>query len=138
MKIYSAKDKVDIKVQDVVVSISPLTFQQKGEIQVDLVEYEKNGSTKALIDGSFKAIKYAVKKIKGFKTVHDEDYELEFEDNGVLKDECVNDLLNTEISSELTTICIGLLNGIPTKIVNPVTGEPLEGIKILNPKKGKA
>lgn len=136
MKVYSLTDRVHIKIGEVVVAISPLSFKQKMEIQAEMIKFESEKDVNALMEGSFKALKYAVKGVEGL-TGSKGKYELSFED-GVLADNCVEELMNIEIGQTLTSICIGLINGVPREIINPMTKKPLEGVKIINPrKKGK-
>lgn len=124
MKIYKISDRIKIKIGDIVVKVSPLSFAQKSEIQADLIKFQQSKDIKDLMDSSFKAIKYAVKEIENI------DYQLEFEGN-VLTDACVEDLLNCEINNQLVAACIAFLNGVPNQIINAETGKPLEGIEIL-------
>jgi len=128
MKIHRLTDRIPIQIDKITIYVSPLSFAQKSEIQSEISKYASTKDLASCYKGSYLAIKYAVKQIEGV------DYELEFEGN-VLKDECVEDLLNCEVSTKLTTACISLMNGIPKEIVDD-NGNPVEGIKI-NPKKGK-
>jgi len=132
MKIYSTKDRIKIAIDDIVVSITPLTYAQKKEIQTMLIKGREPGNENLYIDASHDAIKYAIKDVKGFTNTSGEEYKLEFQD-GILSDECIDDLLNTEVSARLTAICLDLVNGIPSDLVDPVTLKPMEGVSIINP-----
>ena len=124
MKIYTVEDRVKIKIGELVVSISPLSFKQKMEIQAKINE---NAS-----EGTLLAIRHGVKKVEGVERSNGEKYELSFED-GLITDICANDLLNMEMGGVIATACVNLIQGIPKELVHPETGKPLEGVEILNP-----
>jgi hypothetical protein len=120
-RVYRLKDRIDIELSGgLVVTISPLSVAQKAEVAALAMKGQA-------LDAAQKAIKYAVKDITG---VEDEDgaYKLQLE-NGVLTDECVEDLMNMDGGDTLQALCIGLLNGVKTALP--------EGVKILE-KKSKA
>lgn len=128
MKIYKPSDRIAIKIDDVTVKVSPLTYEQKSEVQEYMLG-AANGDFKAGMDGAKLAIKYAIKGIKGVTLADGSKYELEM-DNDVLSEECVGDLINSEINSKLTIICCGLLTGVNKNFVDPNTGKKLEGVSI--------
>lgn len=130
MRVYSTKDRIKIKMDDVVVSISPLTYEQKKVVQEMLVKAQ--GKESLYMDASYTAIRFAVKDISGLTNANGEKYELEFEEN-ILTEGCMDDLLNIEITSRMNAICMALVNGMPDCIINPETGEKMEGVEILNP-----
>jgi hypothetical protein len=120
-RVYRLKDRIDIELSGgLVVTISPLSVAQKAEVAALAMKGQA-------LDAAQKAIKYAVKDITG---VEDEDgaYKLQLE-NGVLTDDCVEDLMNMDGGDTLQALCIGLLNGVKTALP--------EGVKILE-KKSKA
>lgn len=129
-------DKIKIKIHDVTVSVSPLSFAHKGEIQSLMMEAAK-GDVKAGLEGTKLCIKYAVKSIEGVEDIDGNKYELEKE-NGFITDDCVEELLNSEMSAEISLSCIALLNNIPTQILDPTTNKPLKGVKVLRSGKSKA
>jgi hypothetical protein len=131
MKIYSLNDRISIKIDTISILISPLSYKQKAEIQASIARYAVSKDTSDLLEGSFKALKYSVKDIKGAKNKDDSDYQITLE-NGIASDDSIEGLLNSSISNKLTNVAISLLNGIPTEIINPMTGEPLEGVTIEN------
>lgn len=122
--IYKTTDKIPVKVHDLTFDISPLTSQQKEEIQNEFL-------SKRVVNATKLAIKYAVKGIKGATLVDGSPYGLSFE-SGTLTDECVDELLNMGYSTEISLVCSQLVAGIPDKIVDD-QGKPVKGIKILKP-----
>lgn len=126
--IYKTTDKLPVKIGDITFKISPLSFEHRSLIQADL-SLSSKGDLSAAGAASFKAIKYAVKSIEGVETLDDSKYELEF-DGKELKDECVNNLLNLEVSLDLIRVALSLLGGVPDKIVDE-HGKPVKGITLL-------
>lgn len=126
MKIRKTTEKIAVKVGDLIFKISPLTFEQKCEIQSTLMA----GTAISILKASKLAIKYAVKDIDGLENVDGSKYEVKFDNIG-LSDETVDDLANTEISDSLNYMCISLLNGLPKRFEHPVTKEPLKGVSFV-------
>jgi hypothetical protein len=131
MIIHSLKDRINVKIDEITVVISPLSYRQKAEVQSIIARYSVSKDSNDLIDGSFKALKYAVKDIKGAKNKDKSDYQIKLE-NGIAEDNSIEELLNSSISNKLTSVALSLLNGIPKEIINPMTGLPLEGVEIEN------
>lgn len=124
-RIYRCSDRLPVRIGDVDLKISPLSFQQRSEIQSHLMKANSGDMKEAMI-GSFIAIKYAVKEIKGIETFDGKKYKLTFEEDNEnsLTDECVNDLMNLECFPKISTLSVGLINGVPDKA-------PMEGITLL-------
>lgn len=130
--IYRKEDRVKVKIGSLTVKLSPLSYREKAEAQNLIMSKNPTAS----MDGSIYAVKCAVKEIEGLKLPDGSAYELEFE-NGMLTDECIDDLTNLEENDQLFVACLSLLNGIPKKFINPLTGKELEGVKIVKEKAGK-
>lgn len=138
-RIYKTSSKIEVKIEDISIFVSPLSYHQKMELQGLMVK-AANGDMNAAMEAVVKALKMSVKDLKGVLILDDQgndvEYKLEF--NGEeLSEECVNDLLNMPISNKISTICTSLLAGVPDKIIGP-DGEPLEGVSIVRPKMEKA
>ncbi len=132
MKIYKLSDRIKIKINEVTVSISPLSFQQKSEIQGHMLEAAKGDLARGM-EGARLAIKYAIKDIEGFEDSEGEKYKLEMENN-ILSDEDSENLLNTEMSNEIASVCLAFLSSVPSEIIDANTGEPMEGVEVILPK----
>jgi len=136
MKIYRTTDRISVKIDDVTIKLAPLTLLQKSEIQTYLAEASK-GKGQSGLQGAMLAVKYSLKDIKGVEDQDGNPYELKF-DGDVLADECVEELLNSEISDKMMITCSTLAVSIRDTIINPITNKPLEGVKILkNAKRGQ-
>lgn len=129
MKIYRATDKIKIKIDDVTVIVSPLSYERKTEVQTYMLEALK-GDMKAGMEGAKLAIKYAVKGVEGAEYSDGTPFELQ-EENGVLTDESVDELINCEMAEKLSVVCCSLLTKVSDTFVDPRTGNPLQGVSLV-------
>ena len=127
MRIYSKTDRIKVKIDEVVFTISPLSYKQKIEVQSLFTSGKQ-------FEGSILSIRMAVKDIEGVEDAQGNAYKLKFE-NELISEDCIDDILNIENSMKLQLTCAELINGIPKEIIHPVTGERVEGIKIINNEK---
>ena len=132
-RIYRKTDRIKVKIgkgeDAVVLSLSPLSQHEKLEVQSLMFESRLQGKAKSAVEGVAKAIKFAVKAMEGALDSDNKPYQLEFED-GVLKDECVQDILNMELAGQIMFVCSALTSGVPSKF-NDNKGEPLPDVEIL-------
>lgn len=132
MRIYKTTQKIEVKIDKISIFISPLTYNQKMELQGLMMKASTDmGQAMELVK---KAMSMAIKDINGVviedENGKDTDYKLDF--NGTeLSDDCINDLLNMPISNKISSVCSSLLAGIPDRILDQ-NGEPIEGITIIH------
>jgi hypothetical protein len=126
-KIYRTTDRVKVNVEGITFSISPLSYIQKSEIQAKLYKAVTDQDMMAAQDAAVLSIKYAVKSVKGLFDGNDEPYQLELEDNQ-LTQQCIDDLLNIKQNTKLASVCTSLVHGLSTEIIDPTTGEKIEGV----------
>ena len=131
MIIHRKNDKVSVTIDTIEVKISPLTYQQKSELQAHMMKAVNGDMDEAMISVR-KALKFCLKDIKGVFYIDDDgekrEYKLEFEDN-MLTNDSVDDVLNMPISGKLNSVCAAMLQGVPDAIIDG-EGNPIEGIKI--------
>jgi hypothetical protein len=127
-KIYRTTDRISVKIDDIVVKISPLTYDQKAEIQTHMLGFTR-GDIREATKGVVLALKYGLKHISGVENSDGASYELSFEDN-MLTDECVTDLMNIPVGEKLTLICSALLAGVPEQFKDN-KGNALAGVEIV-------
>lgn len=127
-KIYRVTDRVKVKIDDITISVSPLSKEQKRQL-MSLMMKAQTGDLSSAQQSLEEAIKFSVKSISGVTDGNDEPYALEFQD-GALSEACVNDLLNMEIGSKIQAVCIALLNNVPKTFVDQ-NGKAIEGVKII-------
>ena len=132
-KIYKVNDIIPLKIDGLVVNISPLSFEQKMDIQAEILK----GDSQSAMQAAARAVKYSVKSVKGFENADGSEYQISLIDNKIT-DECWDELQNVEQAQKLIMVCLNLLNGIPSEFVDPNTGKALDGVSILKDKtKGK-
>lgn len=123
--VYRVSDTFDIKIGSTVFSMSPLNYKVKADMQA----YVLAGRP---MDAAVVALKNSVKSVKGLKNPDGTEYELEFNDDGSMKEACVDDLLNIPEANNLNVIAISLINGMPEgDFVDAETGKPLSGVKFV-------
>lgn len=141
MRLYKTSDKISIKIDDIEIKVSPLNQLQKNELQGHMMKAVNGNMDEAMLSVQ-KAMKFCIKGISGVEYEDEggdlKSYELEFEE-GMLSDDCIDDLLNLPVSNKISSVCSALLGGIPNEILD-ADGKPIEGIKILKKegKKGKS
>lgn len=123
MKVFKTTDKVELKIDELTVEISPLTFDQKCDIQAVILA----GGSTAIVKASKLAVKYGVKSIKGLENSDGSEYQVKMDAHGV-SDDTIDDIGNTESFNKFAAVCMSLLNGMPKSFDNPNTGEKLDGV----------
>jgi len=134
MRIYKTTDKIEVKIDGISFFLSPLSYQQKLSLQMDMNK-ASNGDLTSAMDAVIKALKMSIKDVKGLKD-SEGDYKLSFEDNGEISDSCIDDLLNMPLSNKLSATCSQFLAGVPDKILDQ-NGVELEGVSVIKVKPGK-
>lgn len=115
MKFLRRKDKVEIKVGDIKFSISPLL--QSHMIEIGSLETKKSGKT--LVDNAKKIelmVKYSLRSLEGIELYDGSKYELEFDEQGNLTDECASEVLSIPVTNEIVSAINSMLEGQIDKI----------------------
>lgn len=126
-RIYRTTDRVEVKLGEITVKIAPLSLEHKNHVQKLMLDGQKNQDLQKLNDALLLAVKHCLKDIKGVQDSDGNDYHLEFNE-GLLTDNCINDLLNMEESQNLLKVCSAFVSGIP-KSFN------IEGVEIVEKKR---
>lgn len=110
-------DRVKLHIGDLTVEVSPLTFDQKAQIAgcYKMVSGEMVADS---IKQTFLAVKFTVKSVSGIQLCNGENYQVELDKDNTLKDECVSDLLNLEVSNKLMVACANFINGVTEALRN--------------------
>lgn len=131
MIVYRKEDRLKVEIDGIDFKISPLTFQQKQELQGHMIKAVSGDMNEAMISVS-KALKYCLKDMSGVSYIDEDnkerEYQLQFENNELTSD-CIDDLLNMPFSSKLNSVCSAMLQGVPEQILDS-ENQPIEGIKI--------
>lgn len=137
--IYRKTDKIKIRVgsvdDSIVLHVSPLSQHEKSEIQSLMLDSKNKDSAKHAMLGITKTLRYSIKQIDGLKDSDGYDYALEFKD-GMLTEDCVNDIMNLELSPQIMFVCSNLVNNIPKQFLDD-NGKPLPDVEILKDSTGK-
>lgn len=132
---YRPNDLVKIKIGEAIFHISPLKYGQKTEILA--LSSPQNGVVFTdVAQGSYKLIKYCVKKVENIVYPDGTALSLSMVD-GILTDESAEELMNLSITGDLIMTCQNLLNGVPDKIIDPRNNKPLSNVKIVREGKGQ-
>jgi hypothetical protein len=113
-KVYRLSDRIKIKIDDIIVTISPLSIHQKTEIQSAMWKGRTEKNFEEATKGVMLSIKYAVKGISGLTDLSGQEYKLEFQD-GVLSDQSLDDVFNLGLTDKLSMVCASLIKGIPSE-----------------------
>lgn len=130
--IYKLTDKLTVNIHDMSIQISPLSFHHKMQIQNLVQEGISKQDSSQIIKGTSLAVKYCVKGISGITDAEGDEYALSFGEDGFLTDECVEELLNMEYSTEVAQVCSTLAGkGIPSDQFLDAQGNPIAGVKLV-------
>ena len=136
-KIYRTTDRICVKIEDVTLKFSPLTLDQKSEIQQELLSSMKEVDIAKASRGIMLALKYGLKHIEGVEDSDGKPYQLTFDNLGHLAEECIHDLLNLDISNKLALVSSSFVKGVP-KVFTNRDGKPIDGVEVLNQAKDTA
>ncbi len=128
IKVYKKTDRIKVNIDGLTFSIAPLTLKQKKEIQSHLYKASVENDLVSAQDASVMSLKYSVKNVKGLYDLNEEEYQLQFDENGNLSDESIDDLLNIEQNTKLAVVWNSLVNGVSHEIIDPMTEKPMKGI----------
>ena len=79
------------------------------------------------------SMKFALKDIKGMKTIDDEGNEVEYKlsfDNNEISDDSIDDILNMPIAQKVSSLCTSLMSGLSSKITD-LNGKEIEGLEFI-------
>lgn len=132
-RIYRTTDKVEFKIEagdeSISIFVSPLSLEKRTRLQAVMFKAIQ-GDMDAATEATILAFKMGLKDIKGIIDANDQEYKLSFDENGELTQECVDDLLNMQISAKIGAVCGSLIQGITGEIMG-ADGKPIEGISLV-------
>jgi len=115
--VYRNTDRIQLKVYDVVFSVKPFSFKQKADISA-AITMESGTQTEDGHAAVQKLIKYSIKEVKGINYPDGSAMKLQFDDDDCLMDESIDELLNLEITPDLTTSLYSFIRGIPKNLTD--------------------
>lgn len=122
-----------VKMGDVTFTLGQLDYKAKAFISNACTSIKQG---QVIVDSAlqcFYNLKFGLRKVEGVKNEDGSDWNLTFEDpeKRIVHDTCIDELLNSPVSDNLIYVAREMMEGIPDKIVNPVTGQPLEGVELI-------
>lgn len=120
-KIYRLSDRIKLQVDDLVITVKPLSIHQKSQV-------EGVSASSGLLKASLEALKYSVDDIEGLEDTDGKPYVLKKNSDGSLSDETLEDIFNMEVSTKIITISLNLINGVPDRFIDLTNGTYLEGV----------
>lgn len=129
MRIARLDERFKINLGEVSLTVSPLSGRQK----LEMTSMLRQGSDgKFYIDKASQEhflVKHSIKGVEGLKDLDDKDYDLRF-DGKCLTDECAEELLAFLVNTMFTFANTQAMNGLFGEVVNPFTGEKLNGVSV--------
>lgn len=129
MKIARLSDRFVIKLEEVEITIAPLSGRQKLEMTSMIKQGDDGKLYLDKISQELFLIKHSVKSIKGLKDFDESEYKLEFSGEE-LTEECADELLGFLVNSYFTVANTQVMSGILGEVINPITGKAIRGISI--------
>lgn len=108
-----------------------LTYREKNTISALTTTFKQG---RAVVDSSlicFYVIKFGLIDVKGLLNSDGSEWKLEKDEHGNNSDSSIDALLNTQVSNALIFSANAMLEGIPTKIMHPLTGLEIQGVEII-------
>jgi hypothetical protein len=134
---YKLRRTAKVKIDEFTFTVGMMTLEQKSLLE----SFTKTNGGKEVIDAAKVAYHYVrccVKGVTGIINEDDSPYEVEFESDGQnLTKRCIEDLSNLPCTNDLFEVLSQFATGIKDRVVDPDTGKPLAGVKVILPKKKK-
>ena len=133
--------KITHEEESVEFGFKQLTYNQKSSITSQVSKMVSGQFTVDAALQVFLNLKHGLKTVKGLVDENNIPYKLTFESgptsDSALTDACVDELLATVLSDNLQYAARELSGSmIPTEIKHPLTLKKLEGVEVIQPKKG--
>lgn len=108
-KIYKLSDRKKIQIDDITISVAPLSLDNKSKAMAMLTEGQKTQNIVLLNEAIYYVVQCSLKSLEGVTDSNDEQYKLAFDTEGILTKECLQDLTNMDLTQKLLTVCGQLL-----------------------------
>ena len=129
-----------IKIGDVTIHCKQLSYRVRSQIGSKYTKQRAGNEIENTVSILFEVLKHSIVKVEGFQKPDGSPYELKFE-NESLTDDCLDELLYVERVGDILQLCASNFINMkaPDKILDPVSGEPMEGdfIEKCSPNKKK-
>jgi len=129
---YEFKLAIEAGEEKVEFTLKQLTYREKSYI-TGLASTTVKGEMS--IDSTltcFYNIKYALKDATGIVDENGDPYKLKFDDDKTVSDECIDELLASDISDQLQYSALHLSeNRFPDTVIHPLSRVPIEGVSVI-------
>jgi hypothetical protein len=129
-KILRMSDRIKIKVKDITFTIAPLSQLNKMEMTSSIDTVVGGNQEYSLAKARRVLMKYGLKGLEGVTDYNGKPYELEFDHNGDLTEECLSEVWGLEESNIYLHAAWQCLQEVPDQILDPLTDKPLEGVSL--------
>lgn len=134
MLMYRPSDRIKVTFMmgtpsEFTASFAPLSVADKTRL-MGMVGSAQEDSI-ALFEFAKTVLKTTVKSVEGIKLTDGSSWELKF-DSGIVTEESIMELLNTEVAESLTLVGSLFLRGVPKEgeVIDPRSNKPIEGVVV--------
>ncbi len=120
--------------KEVKFTFRPLTASQKAESMIYL-GMDSGIVLEDRIKMVTRVLKYSLVGCEGLKDYEEQEYELEFDDNGMVLERCIDEICNIPAIDKLIIASFNIITGVKETLYDPFTMESIEGAKFVIPKK---
>ena len=129
MIIYTQQDRIKISIHEVDLIVKPLSYKEKINWS-NCITNSGGSQNENALTGLGLLLKFSLKEIHGITYSDGTAFTLEFDEANNLTDECIDNLMNLEMTTDLITVMYSLLKGIPTEMKD-ASGNLIDYIKIV-------
>lgn len=104
MIIYRLTDRIPVRIGELTFWLAPLSASQKSEL-LSLVTVKEGEERVPPMEVAIRTVAMSVKKIEGVTTADGDPYELQFDPNGNLARECVEEIFGLDGAEKMLLAC---------------------------------
>lgn len=105
MVVYRITDRIPVKIGDATFWLAPLSSEQKSRIFA-LAITKSGTSIENAFKGAVLTMQFSLKKLEGVMTATGEPYELEFGEDGMLTEQCAEELCSLGAGAQIIKLAI--------------------------------
>jgi hypothetical protein len=105
MIVYRITDRIPVRFGEITFWLAPLTHGQR-QLVIEGTRLKGGSEHEDKIGAATRALRYSLKGLDGVQCADGTPYELSFDKNGELTDDCLSEVLQLDGSSELTILAM--------------------------------
>jgi len=117
-KVLRMSNRARLSIKDVVFIWGPLSELHRNEVRT-ATRVKQGVEVTDIYRANTLLLKYTIKGLEGVEDYHGNPYELEFDENGHLTDDCVSEIRSIEWTEDYLSAAWQMLQGIPDKFYYP-------------------